>query len=144
MASKKKSLHDTVVRAQNAWRELEMNLTTQADKKRIWDVLAGLSALDDEQAHVKGRIEELVIEFFNPNAPNDSTNELLRQLLAIIAVSAQRPKEDQEALDAIAHELAKEDKRCLKERPTRPKRKAASARAAPASASTSTGRAAST
>lgn len=124
MASRKKSLYDVVKKAQTAWRELELGQTSQADKQRAWDVLAGMQALDDEQAKLKGAIEGLVIDFWNPNASDDGMNALLRRLLALVMEPAtERPPEDQEALDAIARELAKEDKTCLKERPARPARR---------------------
>lgn len=137
MASRKKTLLTAVTKAKKAWRELELGQISQADKKRAWDVLEGMQALDDEQARLKGSIEELVIEFFNPNAPDDDVNELLRRLLALIAEAPARPKEDQEALDAIARELAKEDKLCLKERPKRPSAKSMRRTSSPAPTSSS-------
>jgi len=114
-----------VAAAQKAWRELELGQVSQADKQRCWVVLDGLTALDDEQAALKGDIEELVLEFFNPNAADDGVNALLRRLLDIVMPAAvKRSPEDQAALDSIARELAKEEKLCLKERPKRPTRAA--------------------
>lgn len=119
MASKKKSLSVVMKKAESAWETLERNQVSQADKQRAWDVLAGMKALDDEQARVKGAIEDLVLEFFNPNAPNDTTNELLRRLLAIVLEAADRPPAEQAALDDIARALAKEDKALLQRQPVR-------------------------
>lgn len=127
---KKKTLYEIVAKAQEAWRALELGQTSQADKQRCWDVLKGLTALDDDQAQIKGAIEELIIEFWNPNAPDADANVLLRRLIPLVSESAiRRDPEDQKAFDFIVEQLnPKEDKTCLKERPTRPARKAASRR----------------
>ena len=121
MPGKKKTLYERTTAAQKAWRELELGQVSQADKQRCWVVLDGLHALDDEQAALKGAIEDLIIEFWNPNAPDDGMNALLRKMLDLIMTPAvKRSAEDQAALDSIAQQLKEEEKLCLKERPTRP------------------------
>lgn len=121
---KKKTLREIVQRAETAWRELELNQVTQANKQRAWDVFAGLRALDGEQARIKGAIEELVIEYFNPNAADDGMNELLRRLLELVQEPASpRSRDDQRLLDAIAHALTKGRKLRQKRRSQQPSKR---------------------
>lgn len=79
----KKSPRELLKRAQNALRELELGVLTQADKKRIGLVWQGFHYLDEEQANIKYALEELLVEEFNPNI-NDDFERIANKILKII------------------------------------------------------------
>jgi len=60
MNKRPQSARQKVLKAERALGELSLSVTTQADKKRIDLVQAGLKALDDEQADLKATIDDLL------------------------------------------------------------------------------------
>jgi hypothetical protein len=119
-------LFKKVERAQRAWRELELNTVTNADKERIWRVLAGMQALDDAQAAIRSTVEEVILEFWE--SKNDEVKLMIQKLIPLVYVSARpRPENEQEALDAIVRSTTTE-KLCLQNRPQKPARKTSAKR----------------
>jgi hypothetical protein len=78
---KKFTHHQLIKRAENALKELELSLVTQADKLRMVKVYKGIHALDDENADIKAALEELVEKYKVVTAqPTPTRGELVQAL----------------------------------------------------------------
>lgn len=79
---------ESVMKAtERAMGELNLSLSTQADKNRWWEVMKGLRALDDEQAAIKDRIDDLLEAWDKAHeTPGSAGTALVNGLRKIVAV----------------------------------------------------------
>ncbi|MFI5298211.1 MAG: hypothetical protein ACHREM_08950 [Polyangiales bacterium] len=87
----KKTTLKIVQRAQTSLGELELNVHTKADKRRIAQVARGLRALDDEQADTKAAIYQAILDYQEGILTGESTNSAAVRLIATLRALAKVP-----------------------------------------------------
>lgn len=84
MGKRARTVEEHVRRAEVALRELDLSALTRADTERVSRARTGLIALDEDQALLRGAIDDLCEEYDNPNAPDDDCARLVRALREIV------------------------------------------------------------